>query len=114
MIRMTLAVFNSVLSCLMEEEIMRGISEQTTQLLTNHAFTYSILALSFDTAIYLLINNQFDILTQLTTFDITAFDLQRILDRFVDKLNQQSSYLVNGDVRQHYNRVSTLLFNIIL
>ena len=25
MIRMTLAVFNSVLSCLMEEEIMRGI-----------------------------------------------------------------------------------------
>ena len=49
----------------------------------------------------------------LTTFDITAFDLQRILDRFVDKLNQQSSYLVNGDVRQHYNRVSILLFNII-
>ena len=106
---MTLAVFNLLLSSLMEEEINRGVSEQTTQLLTNHAFTYSILALSFDTAIYLLINNQFDILTQLTTFDITAFALQRILDRFFDKLNQQSSYLVNGDVRQHYNRVSILL-----
>ena len=39
MIRMTLAVFNSVLSSLMEEEINRGVSEQTTQLLTNHAFT---------------------------------------------------------------------------
>ena len=70
MIRMTLAVFNSVLSCLMEEEIMRGISEQTTQLLTNHAFTYSILALSFDTAIYLLINNKIKILYDIEKFII--------------------------------------------
>ena len=28
-----------------------------------------------------------------------------MLDRYVDKLNQQSSFLVNGDVRTHYTKV---------
>lgn len=106
---MTLVIFNSVLSSMMEDEILRGVNDSTGQLLSNHALTYSVLALSFDTAVYLLINNQFDIMSYLPTFGVTAFDIQRILDRFVEKLNQQSSYLVNGDVRSHYNRV--LLYN---
>ena len=60
---------------------------------------------SFDTSVYLLINNQFDILLRLDTFSVKPFDLLRVLDRYVDKLNQQSSFLVNGDVRAHYTTV---------
>lgn len=100
-----MAVYNSVLSSLMEDEISRGVNNTTSLLLSNVSFTYSVLALSFDTAVYLLINNQFDIVSRLSTFGVTPFDIQRILERFIDKLNQQSSYLVNGDVRSHYNKV---------
>ena len=60
---------------------------------------------SFDTSVYLLINNQFDITTRLDTFSIKAFDIQRVIDRFVDKLDQQSSYLVKGDVRTHFSKM---------
>lgn len=104
-IRLTMAVYNSVLSSLMEDEISRGVNNTTSLLLSNVSFTYSVLALSFDTSVYLLINNQFDIVSRLSTFGVTPFDIQRILERFIDKLNQQSSYLVNGDVRAHYNKV---------
>lgn len=103
--RMSLAIFNSVLSSLMEDEMSRGINENTGHLLSNHAFTYSVLALSFDTSVYLLINNQFDIVSRANTFGLTPFDIQRILEHFVNKLNQQSSYLINGDVRAHFNKV---------
>ena len=107
---MSLAIFNSVLSSLMEDEMSRGINENTGLLLSNHAFTYSVLALSFDTSVFLLINNQFDIVSRANTFGLTPFDLQRILEHFVNKLNQQSSYLINGDVRAHFNKVFSYYF----
>ena len=108
--RLTLAVFNSVFSSLMEDEFSRGVTERTSLLLTNYSFTYSVLALSFDTAVYLLINNQFDILSYLSTFGVTVFDIQKILERFINKLNQQSSYLIYGDVLHHYVKVFLLLY----
>ena len=60
---------------------------------------------SYDTSIYLLVNNNFDIFSSLLLFSVSPFDLQRVTDRFTDKLNQQSSQLVIGDVRNHFNRV---------
>lgn len=105
---MTLAIFNSVLSALMEDEMAQGVTESTGLLLSNHAFTYSVLALSFDTSVFLQINNQFDIVSRTATFGLTPFDIQRILERFVNKLNHQSSYLINGDVRNHFNKVHSL------
>ena len=112
---MTLAIYNSVLSCMMEDEIKSGVIEGIPRLLMNRSFTYAVLALgfvfdilvmhSFDTSVYLLINNQFDILLRLDAFSVKPFDVLRVLDRYVDKLNQQSSFLVNGDVRSHYTTV---------
>ena len=100
---------------MMEDEIKNGVIEGVPRLLMNRSFTYAVLALwfvlgilvmsSFDTAVYLLINNQFDILLRLDAFSVKPFDVLRVLDRYVDKLNQQSSFLVNGDVRMHYTHV---------
>lgn len=53
----------------------------------------------------MLLNNNFNILEHLHLFSVSPFDLQRVTDRFTDKLNQQSSQLVIGDVRNHFNRV---------
>ena len=103
--RITMAIFNSVLSALMEDEINHGVNDRTVLLLQNHSLTYSVLALSFDTAMYLLINDQFNILSYLFIFGVSVFDIQRILERYKTKLNQQSSFLVNGDVRVHFNKV---------
>ncbi len=113
--RLTLAIFNSVLAALMDDVIIGGNKERALALLTNQSMTHSVLALrlfqimhftcSYDTSIYLLINNQFDILSRLSAFGVTTFDILRILEKFVQKLNQQSYYLIAGDVRNHYTRV---------
>lgn len=113
---MTMAIFNSVLSSMMEEESSHSTPKQLIDLLHHKQFINSVLALSFfflffplissyDTSIYLLVNNNFDILSSLILFSVSPFDLQRVTDRFTDKLNQQSSQLVIGDVRNHFNRV---------
>ena len=103
--KMTLAIFNAVLSSMMEDEIQNGVTDRTVELLRHHQFTFSVLALSYDTAIFLSINNNFDIVDQLSLFSISPFDLQRVTDRFTEKLNQQSSFLVTGDIRNHFNRI---------
>ena len=115
-LRMTMTIFNSVLSSMMDEESSHSTPKQLLDLLHHKQFINSVLALSYsffffslissyDTSIYLLINNNFDILSYLTLFSVSPFDLQRVIDRFTDKLNQQSSQLVIGDVRNHFNRV---------
>lgn len=103
---------------MMEEESSHSTPKQLVDLLHHKQFINSVLALSFilsvfplissyDTSIYLLVNNNFDILSSLPLFSVSPFDLQRVTDRFTDKLNQQSSQLVIGDVRNHFNRVGS-------
>lgn len=112
---MTIVIYNSVLSSLLEDELRKGHAATLTNILLMHPFTHTILALSyfffislmhsFDTAVYLLINNQFDITKRLDAFSLKAFDIQRMVDRFVATLDQQSSYLIKGDVRLHFVRM---------
>ncbi|KAM7457947.1 hypothetical protein BLSTO_01284 [Blastocystis sp. subtype 1] len=109
--KLTLAIFNSVLAALMDDVIIGGNKERALALLTNQSMTHSVLALSYDTSIYLLINNQFDILSRLSAFGVTTFDILRILEKFVQKLNQQSYYLIAGDVRNHYTRINENIVN---
>ena len=112
---MTIVIYNSVLSSLLEDELRKGHAATLASILLMRPFTHTILALSyfffisltysFDTAIYLLINNQFDITTRLDSFSLKAFDIQRMVDRYVATLDQQSSYLIKGDVRLHFVRM---------
>ena len=44
--RMTLVIYNSVLSSLLEDELKRGHSEGLAHILLLPSFTYSVLALS--------------------------------------------------------------------